>query len=192
MWSRDRRFNLDRMRRSVASRCLIRIRFLPIRSAVLHQDNQGSIAFSLNEVSHSTMRHIALREQFIRDLVRQGDITPTYVKSQNNLADLFTKALPKPRFITLCLGLNIVSKSHYDMFVERGSWNSSYVFPIYSQNLLTYHRVVYAIIPSCSPPCFALFGSGIYFERKEIRQLSAQYPRWGLDRHTLRRKCGYC
>ena len=70
-------------------------------ATTLCQDNQGAIAFSSNETNHSKMKHIALREHFIREAVSDGHITCSYVQSSNNVADLFTKALGKMKFVEL-------------------------------------------------------------------------------------------
>jgi hypothetical protein len=45
----------------------------------LWRDNRGSIAFSSSEVNRSKMKHIALRESFIRELVRDGFLESQYV-----------------------------------------------------------------------------------------------------------------
>jgi len=47
------------------------------------------------------MKHIALREQFLRDLVTSRQVEPIYIRSNDNLADIFTKSLSKEKFCDL-------------------------------------------------------------------------------------------
>jgi hypothetical protein len=94
--------------------------FPQIYSTVLFQDNQGSIAFSKSEVNHSKMKHIAVRENFIRELVASGQAQPIYVASNDNLADIFTKALGKQKFCDLRSRICCLPSSQLDS-VEGGS-----------------------------------------------------------------------
>ena len=87
---------------------------------VLMQDNQGSIAFGMSEINHSKMKHISLRDHYIRDLVSSDQIKSVYIHTAENLADLFTKALSKIKFRYFRAKIGCVSK--FDAFaVERGN-----------------------------------------------------------------------
>nr|GFA37448.1 copia protein [Tanacetum cinerariifolium] len=57
-----------------------------------------SIAISCNPVQHSRTKHIAVRYHFIKEHVEKGTIELYFVKIDYQLADIFTKALPKDRF----------------------------------------------------------------------------------------------
>nr|GEY38406.1 hypothetical protein [Tanacetum cinerariifolium] len=59
---------------------------------------QDSIAISCNPVQHSRTKHIAVRYHFIKEHVEKGTIELYFVKTDYQLADLFTKALPVDRF----------------------------------------------------------------------------------------------
>ena len=72
--------------------------FPTYKPVTVYQDNSGSIAFSLNEVNHSKMKHIAMRECFIRETVQENLIAPKYVSSAFDIADIFTKALGPNKF----------------------------------------------------------------------------------------------
>ena len=65
---------------------------------VLYVDNQGAIDLAHDPVLHSTTKHIKRRELFIRDLVHDGTIKPKYVKTSDNMADIFTKPLQRQAF----------------------------------------------------------------------------------------------
>nr|GEU77491.1 retrovirus-related Pol polyprotein from transposon TNT 1-94 [Tanacetum cinerariifolium] len=59
---------------------------------------QESIAISYNPVQHSRTKHINVRYHFIKEHVEKGTIELYFVKTDYQLADLFTKALPVDRF----------------------------------------------------------------------------------------------
>ena len=45
-------------------------------------DNQGAVQPSQNPVSNSNSKHIEVRHHFLRELVRQGDISVSHVPSE--------------------------------------------------------------------------------------------------------------
>nr|GEV02341.1 retrovirus-related Pol polyprotein from transposon TNT 1-94 [Tanacetum cinerariifolium] len=57
-----------------------------------------SIAVSCNPVQHSRTKLIAVRYHFIKEHVEKGTIELYFVKTDYQLADIFTKALPTDRF----------------------------------------------------------------------------------------------
>jgi Reverse transcriptase (RNA-dependent DNA polymerase)/gag-polypeptide of LTR copia-type/GAG-pre-integrase domain len=61
-------------------------------------DNQGAIALAKDNKFHSRTKHIDLRYHFIREAVDEGRIAMKYVPTSDNVADIFTKALAKPKF----------------------------------------------------------------------------------------------
>ncbi|GJU81039.1 retrovirus-related pol polyprotein from transposon TNT 1-94 [Tanacetum coccineum] len=56
------------------------------------------IAISCNPVQHSKTKHIDIRYHFIKEHVERGTVEIYFVGTEYQLADLFTKALPKERF----------------------------------------------------------------------------------------------
>jgi hypothetical protein len=64
----------------------------------VHCDNQGAIALAKDNKYHSRTKHIDLRYHFIREAVEDGKINMKYVPTADNIADIFTKPLPKPTF----------------------------------------------------------------------------------------------
>nr|GEV12866.1 hypothetical protein [Tanacetum cinerariifolium] len=73
-----------------------------------------SIAISCNLVQHSRMKHIAVRYHFTKEHVEKGTIELYFVKTDYQLADIFTKALPVDRFNYLVrrLGLGLQRKEN--------------------------------------------------------------------------------
>ncbi|GJY80952.1 hypothetical protein Tco_0493703 [Tanacetum coccineum] len=59
---------------------------------------QSAIAISCNPVQHSRTKHIHTRYHFIKEQVENGIIELYFVRTQYQLADMFTKALPEDRF----------------------------------------------------------------------------------------------
>lgn len=64
----------------------------------LRGDNRGSIAMAQNPTGHKRAKHIDIRYHFIRDLVTDGIISIIFTPNDDNLADIFTKNLAKPKF----------------------------------------------------------------------------------------------
>ena len=70
-------------------------------------DNQGAIALTSNSKFHARTKHIDLRFHFVCSLVKDGTIDIRYCPTENNIADAFTKALPRPRLQKLRAGLGL-------------------------------------------------------------------------------------
>jgi hypothetical protein len=47
---------------------------------------------------HARTKHIDLRYHFVREAVEDGKIKMVYIPTSENIFDIFTKALPKPKF----------------------------------------------------------------------------------------------
>nr|GEV05353.1 ribonuclease H-like domain-containing protein [Tanacetum cinerariifolium] len=64
----------------------------------IYSDSKSAIAISCNPVQHSRTKHIAVRYHFIKEHVEKGTIELYFVKTDYQLANIFTKALPTDRF----------------------------------------------------------------------------------------------
>ena len=64
--------------------------------SIVQSDNQAAIAISHHPEFHARTKHIDIEMHFLRDHVKEGTIDTIYVPSEENLADIFTKPLPKP------------------------------------------------------------------------------------------------
>ena len=70
-------------------------------------DNGGAIALMKNTKDHGKVKHIDIRHHFIRELLQSSTIILEQVASADNLADLFTKPLPRDNHQCLPTALNI-------------------------------------------------------------------------------------
>ncbi|GJT02754.1 hypothetical protein Tco_0823923 [Tanacetum coccineum] len=77
----------------------------------LYCDNHSAIALCCNNVQHSRSKHIDIRHHFIREQVKKGVVELYFMATDYQLADIFTKALPRERFKFLLLRLGMKSMS---------------------------------------------------------------------------------
>jgi len=61
-------------------------------------ENLSAINISINPIQHSRTKHIDIRHHFIRDLVEEKVVTLEHVDTEEQLADIFTKALDAKQF----------------------------------------------------------------------------------------------
>ncbi|KAH9671402.1 Integrase catalytic domain-containing protein [Citrus sinensis] len=61
-------------------------------------DNSGAVAQSKEPRNHKKQKHIERKYHLIKDIVQRGDMEVTQIASQQNLADPFTKAIPRKPF----------------------------------------------------------------------------------------------
>ena len=78
----------------------------------IHEDNQSTICIAKNHQYHGRSKHIDIKFHFTRDQVISGNIELNYCKSENMVADLFTKPLSGPQFKRLreLLGLTAIEE----------------------------------------------------------------------------------
>ncbi|KAI5323652.1 hypothetical protein L3X38_032724 [Prunus dulcis] len=78
----------------------------------LYCDNMSTIAMTKNPVFHSRSKHIELRHHFIRKLVEDGEIELKFCGTDEQIADVFTKALPREKFYYFRERLNVAGQMH--------------------------------------------------------------------------------
>ncbi len=77
---------------------------LPLESIVLvriFEDNLGAVCIANLGNFTKKSKHIEVHYHFVREAVEHEDVQVIKVDSSENLADIFTKSLSKPVFITL-------------------------------------------------------------------------------------------
>ena len=83
-----------------------------VRKVPLLCDNESAIKIAYNHVQHSRTKHIQVRHHFIRDHVAKGDIDLKHVRTDKQIADIFTKPLDEKVFCHLSSELNIIDASN--------------------------------------------------------------------------------
>ncbi|GJU53679.1 copia protein [Tanacetum coccineum] len=109
----------------------------------LYCDNRSAITLCCNNVQHSRSKHIDICHHFIRDQVKKGVVELYSVTTDYQLADIFTKALPRERFEFLLLRLDNMADENIpapaptrfdDQILPFVAWvpirNSNYVFDL--------------------------------------------------------------
>ena len=79
------------------------------RPTTIYCDNKSAIAISKNHVFHKRTKHNYTRYHFIRELVNNRQINLQHCRSEEQLADIFTKALAQEQFEILREALGIVN-----------------------------------------------------------------------------------
>ena len=90
---------------------VVRIEQIPI---TLFCNNSGAVAQSKDPRNHKKGKHIERKYHIIRDIIARGDVVAAKIESANNLADLFTKALPQRTFESHLEGMR-VRLVHYSL-----------------------------------------------------------------------------
>ena len=70
-------------------------------------NNQGAIVLLKDNKFHSRTKHIDLQYHFIREVVDEGKINVKYIPTAENVANVFTKALARPKFEVFVEGLGL-------------------------------------------------------------------------------------
>ncbi|KAK6149417.1 hypothetical protein DH2020_016942 [Rehmannia glutinosa] len=71
-------------------------------------DNISAINIAQNPVHHNRTKHIEIRQHFLRDCVSKQKIEISFVPSQDQLADIFTKPLSSETFASIRARLGIM------------------------------------------------------------------------------------
>lgn len=76
---------------------------------LLYCDNQSSIKLSNNPVYHKRTKHIDVRHHYVREVIANKFIDLKYIKTNEMVADVLTKALPSIKHYKFLSDLGIVN-----------------------------------------------------------------------------------
>lgn len=79
-----------------------------LKPITLHCDNQSAIHIAKNHVHHERTKHIEIDVHFTRDKVMEGLLQISYLPTELQIADLFTKILPSAHFKDLLSKLGMI------------------------------------------------------------------------------------
>ena len=65
---------------------------------IINVDNQAAISISNNPVFHGKTKHFKIKYHFLREVQSNKEVVLVHCKTEDQLADILTKALPKSRF----------------------------------------------------------------------------------------------
>ena len=72
-------------------------------------DNENAIKLASNPVFHARTKHIEVHYHFLREKVLKKEVELLGVRTNDQVADIFTKALEKPKFQLFRDALGVVS-----------------------------------------------------------------------------------
>ncbi|KAL0364919.1 UNVERIFIED_CONTAM: Retrovirus-related Pol polyprotein from transposon TNT 1-94 [Sesamum angustifolium] len=76
----------------------------------IYCDNKSAIAITKNPVQHSRTKHIDIKYHSLRETTTRGEIELKYCSTEEQLADIFTKALPRNKFEELRMKIGVCHK----------------------------------------------------------------------------------
>lgn len=80
---------------------LLAIGFLKPGPTKLLCDNNAAINLSEDPLLHTRVKHVDIKYHFLRERVQSKELELRYINTNDNVADLFTKALDHKKFIRL-------------------------------------------------------------------------------------------
>ena len=72
-----------------------------LKPSMIYYDNQSCIKLTENPIFHNRSKHIGIGYHFIRDYVQKGDVKLEYIPTDEQVANILTKALPRGKHVYL-------------------------------------------------------------------------------------------
>ena len=79
-----------------------------ITATTTYIDSQSALAVGRNPIFHARTKHIEVHYHYVRERLSAGETNLVYVPTQDNLVDLFAKALPCEKFEAFCKALGLL------------------------------------------------------------------------------------
>jgi len=78
---------------------------------VIYCDNQSCIKLTENSVFHDRSKHIGIKYHFIGDYVQKGAVKLEYIPTDEQVADILTKALPWGKYVNFRDRMGVVKNT---------------------------------------------------------------------------------
>ena len=78
-----------------------------VNTVQIMADNQSALKLLKNPVSSMRSKHIDVVYHFARERVARRDVEFNYIRTDDMLADMFTKAVPGSKLLTCCGGIGV-------------------------------------------------------------------------------------
>ena len=75
------------------SKLMTELGFLQLQACPLFCDNKAAVSISENSVQHDKTKHVEVDRHFIKEKLKAGIIALPFVRSEDQLADILTKAV---------------------------------------------------------------------------------------------------
>jgi hypothetical protein len=81
------------------------------KATTIYCDNQSTIQLTKNQVFHARTKHIEIHHHYVQEKTQKGNIMLKYYRTEDQVADIFTKALSTVKFVKFrsMIGLKEVS-----------------------------------------------------------------------------------
>jgi len=80
---------------------------ITISFAVVYCDNKEAIYIATNPTYHERTKHLEIDLHYVREQVDKGALKLIHVRKYHQLADVFTKSLPRSAFLSIISKLGI-------------------------------------------------------------------------------------
>ncbi|XP_020262193.1 uncharacterized protein LOC109838136 [Asparagus officinalis] len=110
-WSAKKQPTVSRSSAEAEYRALASTTDFPVATALLFCDNMVALHMIVNPVFHARTKHIEIDYHFVREKVALGSLVTRFVSSKQQLADLFTKPLPRDQFNVLKTKLGLLQQT---------------------------------------------------------------------------------
>jgi hypothetical protein len=80
------------------------------QATIIYGDNQGALALAKNPEFHARTKHIDIQWHFVREKVADGTVQLKYIPTDQQVADILTKPLPKDKFLQYRKALGLLTR----------------------------------------------------------------------------------
>ncbi|GJY98621.1 putative RNA-directed DNA polymerase, partial [Tanacetum coccineum] len=77
---------------------------------ILRCENLGATYLSANHIFHARIKHVEIDYHFVRQKIDQRDLRVQHISTHDQIANIFTKLLPTPRFLFIRSKMQVVAR----------------------------------------------------------------------------------